>query len=552
MTWQEDDEPRLIDQIPPWLRAAGRLSLRLALIALFFLVMAMVYYWIRASRYDLEEVTAMQERTLLLDRDGQELGAIHGIRRRIVTYQELPPHLTQALITREDKQFRKHGGVHLRGVLRATIRNLKDGEMTQGASTLTMQLARNTFELRANSLNRKFLESALAFRLEANFSKEEILTAYLNRIYFGSGAYGIGQASRSYFGRETSELTLPEAALLVGIIRAPHDFSPRNDPAAALRERDTVLRNMRRAGYLEGDELERSLATPLALIEARESKTDAIRCVRRHLNELLDRSDFASGGLTATATIDSQLQDIARQGLDRILLKHPQLQAGMVAIEPSTGAIRATITARDPDSSQFNRAFDTRRQLGPVFQPFLYAFSAERGRLPIPGQPIQTARQLPDGEIVRLAERLGLRGPFTKGDELARGNLQATPLEVATALLPLANEGLSPSTFLISRLADSDGEVLFQQRNSKKPVLDPFAARSPFEITGEQTWVALNNPGTDLWALHSSSNLSIALWIGYDDPAAIPEVQILTSQIEAFLESLARIDRSRSGEVFAR
>lgn len=546
MSWQEEDEPRLIDQIPPWLRALARLALRLGLIALFLFVMAVVYYWLRAARFDLEKVTTMQERTLLLDRDGRELGAVHGIRRRMVSYEEIPAHLVRALMVREDKQFRKHGGVHLRGVLRATARNLKDGEMTQGASTLTMQLARNTYELRANSLNRKLLETAVAFRIEASFSKDEILTSYLNRIYFGAGAYGIGQAARSYFGKEPSELTLPEAALLVGIIRAPHDFSPRINPTAALRERDSVLAQMAEEGDFGSQELARYQATPLILAEAQEHKTDAIRCVRRHLNELLDRNDFATGGLTVTATIGSELQDITRQGLDRILGRFPKLQVGLVAIDPATGAIRAAITARDPHSSQFNRAFDTRRQLGPVFQPFLYAFSAERGRLPIPGQPIQTARQLPTAEIVRLSERLGLRGPFTTGDELARGNLQATPLEVATALLPLANEGSSPVTHLIERLADSRGNLLFEQTIKQRQVLDPFAARSPLEITRTATWASLNNPATDLWALHSGPDLAIALWVGYDDPAPIPESEALVAQLQVFLQSLARIEQERT------
>lgn len=545
MIWQVDDDPRLIDQVPPWIRAAGRISLRLAIIALVLFVMVLVYYWMQASRFNLSEINALPERTLLLDRDGQELGAIHGVRRRVITYEDLPTHLTKALQVREDRQFRNHGGVHLRGVFRAALRNLKDGKMTQGASTLTMQLARNTYELRANSLNRKFLEAALAFRIEANFSKEEIITAYLNRIYFGAGAYGIEQASRSYFGKPTAELSLPEAALLVGIIRAPHDFSPRNDPAAALRERDSVLTNLREDGYLTPEELARYQAEPLTLSVLSESQTDAIRCVRRHLNELLDRNDFATGGLTVTSTISTQLQLATRQGLDGILRQYPGLQAGLVAIDPATGAIRVTITARDPDSSQFNRAFDTRRQLGPVFQPFLYAFSAERGHLPIPGQPIQTARQLPAGEVVRLSERLGLQGPFTTGDELARGNLQATPLEMATALMPLANEGTSPATFLVSKLTDSQNRLLFEQKITPRAVLDSFAAKTPFEMTREQTWASLNNPGTDLWGLHTSRDLTIALWIGYDEPAAIPESEALANQVKAFLASVARIESLR-------
>jgi penicillin-binding protein 1A len=546
MTWLDDDEPRLIDQIPPWVRASGRLALRFALIALFLVAMTAVFYWITASRYDLSKVKSMPERTLLLDRSGRELAALHGERRRKITYQDIPPHLIRALMTREDKQFREHGGVHLRGVARAAFRNLLAGEMSQGASTLTMQLARNTFELRADSLHRKFLETALAFRIEGQFSKNEILTAYLNRIYFGSGAYGIGQAARTYFGKEVEDLTVPEAALLVGIIRAPHDFSPYNDREAALRERNDVLANMVTDGYLSQQQSADYQKATLHLMPERSSQTDAIRCARRHLNELLDHSDFATGGLTATSTIDSLLQKAAREGLEQILESHPGLQAGLVAIDPKTGAMRATITARDPKSSQFNRAFDIHRQLGPVFQPFLYAFSAERGRLPIPEQPIQTARQLPDGEVARLAKRLGFHGPFTSGDELARGNLQATPLEVATALIPLATGGETATTFLISKLVDSEGKILFEHQIDRRPVLDSLAAEAPLDITGQSTWAALNNPGTDLWTLHASPDLTAALWLGHDDPKTLTKTSTLAQQTQAFLQTLARIARNES------
>lgn len=541
MTWQAEDEPGLWEQIPPWVGALWRIFLRVSLVALVLAILVGVGYWVMASRYQMKEVVSMPERTLLLDRTGKELAAIHGSRRRLITRAEIPNHLVKALTTREDKDFFKHGGVHLRGVARATLRNLTDRRVSQGASTITMQLARNTFELRQMSLHRKLLEMAIAFRIEANYSKDEILTAYLNRIYFGSGAFGIEQASQSYFGKKTSALTVPEAALLVGIIRAPHDFSPRNDEEAALRERDEVLRRMADDGQITFEQRDQYLQAPLHLLPLRESQTDAIRCVRRHLNELLDKNDFLSGGLTTTSTIDPEIQKLARDGIDELVAPFPNLQAALVAIEPSSGAIRAVITARDPDSSQFNRAFDTRRQLGPVFQPFLYAFSAERGRLPIPDQPIQTARQLPKGEIERLARRIGLGGPFTSGDELARGNLQATPLEVATALTVLSNEGEKPTTYLVQRLLDSEGAVLFEQKPSAKLVLDSFAAESPFDITKKRTWSALNHPANDLWALHSGEELAVALWLGFDDPADLPSADLLENGASALVSALSRI-----------
>ena len=541
MTWLEEDEPKLWEQIPPWVSAFARLFLRFAVIGLVIGVLILVFYGVLAARYDLKKVVQMQERTLLLDREGKELAAIHGSRRRIISREKIPQTLIDALTTREDQDFYRHSGVHFRGIIRAMVRNLADRQVSQGASTITMQLARNTFEIRDLSLHRKLLEAALSFRIEANYSKDEIITAYLNRIYFGAGAYGIEQAAQSYFGKSTPDLTVAEGALLVGIIRAPHDFSPRNDQATALRERDQVLRRMAEERKLSPSQRDEALKAPLYLLPSREKQTDAIRCARRHLNELLDRNDFLSGGLTATSTIDQEIQKRARQGIDELIGSYPDLQGALVAIESSTGAIRAVITARDPQSSQFNRAFDTRRQLGPVFQPFLYAFSAERGRLPIPGQPIQTARQLPEGEIARLAKRFGITGPFTQGDELARGNLQTTPLEMATALTILSNQGKKPNTYLIESLVNASNEPLFKQQANYKVVLDAFAAQTPLDLIKTKTWSALNNPATDLWALHTDEALSIALWLGFDDPINLPEPEQLKNRASALVKALARI-----------
>ena len=551
MNWQDEEEPTIWEQIPPWVGAWARIFLRLALISLVLGVLLAVFYGVLASRYEMKKVVQMPERTLLLDRNGGELAAIHGSRRRLIARKKIPDYLIAALTTREDKSFYKHGGVHFRGVLRAAYRNLKDRQISEGASTLTMQLARNTFEIREKSLHRKLLETAISFRIEASYSKDEIITAYLNRIYFGSGAYGIEQAAQSYFGKSTQDLTMAEAALLVGIIRAPHDFSPRNDPKASLRERDQVLNQMVIDGKLSPEARDRALADPLHLLPSRTSQTDAIRCVRRHLNELLDKSDFATGGLTVTSSIDTELQSTARQVFDELIAPHSELQGALVAIEPRSGAIRAVITARDPQSSQFNRAFDTRRQLGPVYQPFLYAFSTERGRLPIPGQPIQTARQLPKGDVERLSKRIGLKGPFTTGDELARGNLQATTLEVATALTVIANKGEKPTTYLIERLTGTASDLLFEQAQQLKLVLDSEAAQTSTRIIGKNTWANLNHPKTDLWALHTDQYLSVALWLGYDNPQKIPDPEQLKGGASALISALARIAKAQAEEIKA-
>ena len=541
MTWVEDDEPRWWERLPNWVRALFRLSWRLALIFLLILIGVISTYFVIASRYDLDEVVTMAERTILYDHNGRELAAIHGTKRRLVEPNEIPETLVNALTTREDRNFFDHGGVHFRGVARAALHNLKDGEISEGASTLTMQLARNTYDLREDSFHRKFLESAIAYRIESRYSKKEILTAYLNRIYFGSGAQGIGQAAETYFGKEVSQLTAAESALLVGIIRAPHDFSPRNDRNAALRERDDVLTKMRSLGLLSKDNLKRAIDEPLHLMPSQNRDIDASRCVRRHLNELLEKNHFSSGGLTVTSSIDAKLQNLARTGLDKLLADLPDLQCALVAIDPQSGAIRAIVTARDPVSSKFNRAFDSRRQLGPVFQPFLYAFAAERGKAPIPNQPIQTARQLNPDDLIRLAKRQGLTGPFAEGDEFARGDLQATPLEFATSLLSLANEGERYRTYLLENVQDRQGKTFFIQQPKKRLVLDPFAVQALFDVSDKETWHSPNLSQNDFWLAHVSPNLVLTLWLGYDDAKKIVRSEEFTSRAKALAETMSKL-----------
>ena len=178
-----------------------------------------IFYFYLALKFDLSEVAKIPERSTVLDRHGETYGLIHGERRRVITRDELPDVMVQALRAREDLRFYDHSGVDIKGLARATLRNIKDWSFTQGASTLTMQLARNSYDdMSAKSLHRKFLEIALTLRIEGRYSKDEILANYLNRIYFGSGCHGVEEAAQTYFGRPVSELNTGESAMLIGII----------------------------------------------------------------------------------------------------------------------------------------------------------------------------------------------------------------------------------------------------------------------------------------------------------------------------------------------
>ena len=231
--------------------------------------------------------------------------------RKLVTRADIPDFLVKSLQAREDARFFDHHGVDVRGLARATVRNLKDRDFTQGASTLSMQLARNSFQIKQKSLHRKLLEIALTLRVEARYTKDEILTHYLNRIYFGAGADGIEQAARTYFGKATRDLSDGECALIVGIIRGPHIFSPFRNLDAALEQRDQTLNRMVAMGFIDQARRDAIAAEPVRLVsdEQRETQTSyALQAVRRELDNILDEGEIQLGGLHVHTTLDAAWQ----------------------------------------------------------------------------------------------------------------------------------------------------------------------------------------------------------------------------------------------------
>ncbi len=203
------------------------------------------YYSHLAKQYDLAGLGQMPQRTIVLDARGELMGRMHGENRIVVPISEVSPHFIKALLAREDARFYDHGGIDYKGVVRAFIRNVKDGRIVQGASTITMQLARNSYvELNDRSIHRKLVEMMLARRIEKACTKDQILEHYVNRIFFGTGLYGIQRASQVYFGKHASQLSLSEGAMIAGIIRSPVRFSPFRNLQGAIKERDDVLQRM--------------------------------------------------------------------------------------------------------------------------------------------------------------------------------------------------------------------------------------------------------------------------------------------------------------------
>lgn len=399
----------------PWY---GRLPFRLLGYAIILGLMVAapmsLFYYVRATQFDLSKVVEMPERTMILDRNGEEIGRIQTEQRDIVPLSQVAEPFRKAIVAREDERFYKHGPVDWLGFARATLRNLKDRGATQGASTITMQLARNTFPLGKGNfvqeLDRKFLEIAVSFRIEHRYSKDEILEAYVNRIFWGHSIMGIQEASRIYFEKNASQLTLSESALLAGIVRGPNAFSPFNDLSKAIRERNTTLDRMVEAEAITQEQAEAAKKEAIVLRpETRRVTHDsfAMDVISRDLRIILDREEIDLGGLTVVTTIDNRIQKKAEEALDTKLRavesapgyphltrakwqKLPEqnrptpeyIQGAVVVMDNAEGGVVAIVGGRSADESKFNRAIDARRQIGSLFKPFVYLSAFDKGLRP--------------------------------------------------------------------------------------------------------------------------------------------------------------------------
>ncbi len=401
------------------LRWGWKLLLLAAVLAVGFGLVTFYALW--AQTFDMKRVGEMPERNTVFDVDGKIYSRLAGANRLIVPLNEVSPLFLDALLAREDTRFYQHGGMDARGLLRAIYRNITSGSVKEGASTITQQLARNSLPLGGRNLKRKMLEAMVALRIEREFSKEKILEAYVNRIYFGSGCYGVETASQAYFGKNASKLNLSEAAVLAGLIRSPNRFSPLKNPEGAAAQRNAVLERMLELKKITAAQAREARGTKIASNPRRIPQIQenyAMDAVQRDLNVLLTSEQIDFGGLYIYTTLDPTVQTAATQALESTLntvergggFRHPTkasykapaegedaampyLQGAVVVIDNSSGGIRALVGGRDYGDSKFNRALaPANRQVGSSFKPFVYALAFSRGLLPgsiIDDGPIQ-------------------------------------------------------------------------------------------------------------------------------------------------------------------
>ena len=563
-TWRPIPRPpRWLRWLPPWALALLRWSFRFALAGLAGFACLALFYFLQAARFDLNEVAAMPARTVVLDRHGREFDIGLGASRRLARREDLPDFLVKSLFAREDARFLEHPGVDVLGLCRATLRNIKDRDFTQGASTLTMQLARNTYEMRAKSIHRKLLEIALTLRIESRYSKDDILTHYLNRIYFGAGCHGVDEAARTYFGKPVSRLHPGECAMLVGIIRGPHIFSPFRNLEAARAQQREVLARLVATGEITAEERRQIIDLPIDLVPEDQRGADrsyALQAIRAELDDLLRAADIRLDGLVVHTTLDPSWQlrletDLSKQLVAAEAAKswtHPThrdhapgsvpayLQCAAVTLETKTGAILALIGGRDFLDSRFDRSTGARRDLGTTVEPWIAAAASERGKRVLAGKPILTGRQIGPLETARIARRCGLGGPFLDTEDLFRGSACATPMETATALATLANQGKRPKPFLIAAIDDAQGKRLYQAKTQHSQAISTAAAKDALDLLrpldGTRVFTGSTGSDRDAWLLRVGPSGSTVIWLGFDQPTRIGQ----GNHLDRLLTDLAR------------
>lgn len=407
--------------------------IKLGFAALLLWVLVGVLYYLWALTFDLSTIGQMPQRSAIYDRTGTFYSRTMGENRVVVPYDGVSPNFVKALISREDSRFYEHRGIDPLGIARAAVRNLLFGGMKEGASTITQQLARNSFPLGGKTFNRKFLEAAMAFRIEMEMTKEKILELYMNRIYFGSGLYGVETASQAYFGKTAADMSLSEAALLAGLIRSPNRYSPFNNLEASLRQRNVVLGRMEELELITHAEHEKALREKIAprqrqLVNPLNSW--AVDAILHELEQVVSPSKIDEGGLRIDTSIDAGMQLAAEQSLARRLAevearpdfrqqhappKPPKpskgmgmgkgmnvtpappaeppepLQAALLAIDNASGGITAIVGGRNFAESKYNRALVATRQIGSSAKPFVYEEAFRKGVI-TPETPVSDAR----------------------------------------------------------------------------------------------------------------------------------------------------------------
>ena len=520
------------------------------------------------------EVPKRPPNVQILAAGGQLIGNRGDTGGEAIRLEQVPPYLPQAVIAIEDRRFYSHFGVDPIGLARAVFTNLVAGRTVQGGSTLSQQLAKNLFLKPERTLKRKMQEVVLALWLENNYSKDEIIELYLNRVYFGAGAYGIDAAARRYYGKNARTLSIAEAAVLAGVLKAPTTYSPKRNPDRAEQRAQVVLLAMHREGFISEAEAANALASPAAISAQHRTRGAEHYVADFAMTETKRILGDIPSDLVVDTTIDLDMQQAGeaaiRQALEVSGDRRGVSQGALVAID-GRGGIKAMIGGRDYGTSQFNRAASAKSQPGSAFKPFVYLTALEQGftptsmRLDAPirigtWQPINynkqyrgkvtlttalaeslntvaatVAHSVGPANVVKTAHRLGITSKLRAHPSIALGTSEVTPLELTAAYVPFSNGGYGVIPHIIRRIATKEGKVLYARDGSGpgrvvKPkqvaMMNHMLAQTLISGTGKHAALkyrpAAGKTGTtqdlrDAWFVGYTGHLTAGVWFGNDD-----------------------------------
>lgn len=511
----------------------------------------------------------------IMAHDGSPL-AERGVSRAYIPLDMLPPHAADAVVAIEDRRFFDHPGIDAFGMLRAAVANLRAGRLMQGGSTITQQLAKNLFLTSERTWSRKAEELVIALWLELRLSKRDILELYLNRVYFGGGAHGIEAASQRYFAKSARDLSLAEAAVIAGLLKAPSKYAPSASPIQAVTRGRLVIDKMQEAGFIDAQEAAAARAfeirfSPLMRVPDQAEMAYAVDYV---LDVAARFEDADRDELIIETTLDAPLQRRAGEVVERTLAARGQAldagQAAVVVLAPD-GGIRALVGGRSYAESQFNRATKAHRQPGSAFKPVVYLTAVERGLTPdsvVEDAPITAGRWSPKNDngrylgattlrnalaqslntvAVRLlldagvdqvtatARRLGMKSPLRNDASLALGTSEVSLLDLTGAYGAFANGGYVNEPYAIRRVRTGAGKVLFQRIDAKSDVAIPPASVAAMNdmlenavATGTGRRAAIpgmtvaGKTGTsqdfrDAWFVGYTKGMTAGVWVGNDD-----------------------------------
>ncbi|MCJ7604389.1 MAG: penicillin-binding protein 1A [Desulfobulbaceae bacterium] len=525
--------------------------------------------------------------TVILDKNGRQLDAIFTQNRFVVPIDSMPKNLPLAFVAAEDARFFQHAGIDAWSTLRALVHNLRKGEKGQGGSTITQQVARALLLSPEKTYTRKIKEAVLAYRIDKVLSKKEILHIYLNQIYFGEGAYGVDAAARVYFGKKAVDLNLAEIAIFAGLPQAPSRYSPFKHFDLTKKRQAYVLNRMAEEGYITATMARKAFARPLlwgAPVETDDDSRYFVQHIKKYIQAKYGWETLVAGGLTIETTLDPNLQKSAtaavNRGVAKWVVRRPNKiaglpQAALVAMDASTGEVRALVGGTDFNKSQFDRATQARRQPGSAFKPIVYAAALRDPFTPasiimdeplvLPGsspgstwQPqnfdgkftgpttlesalihsrnvvtVKLLQEIGIEPVRQLARDMGVSSQLNKNLSLALGSSEVTLLELTGAYTTFANLGQTAKPVFITKITDRNGNTLESFKEKKRQVLDKETAYQITRImqgvieegTGKKAWglpqEAAGKTGTtdtyrDAWFIGYTPEMVCGVWMGFD------------------------------------